>query len=41
MTIFNDGEQIYQAKQNEKRNRRKQIHSILSAYINIQIYMKH
>ena len=41
MTYFNYEEQFYQAKQNEKRNKRKQFHSILSAYIYIYIYMKH
>ena len=53
MTYFNYGVQFYQAKQNEKRNRRKQINYILCAHIyiryiyiytyiyNIQIFMKH
>ena len=33
MNYFKYAEQFYQAKQNEKRNRRKKFHSILSAYI--------
>ena len=35
MTNFNYGEQFYQAKQNEKRKKRKQMHSIFIAYVNI------
>ena len=37
MNYFNYAEQFYQAKQNEKRNRRKQFHSILSACVCVYV----